>query len=269
MDRRTFLIGSAMAAGALTSQTKTKPAQPDANRRVYDLNRKWLFGGKAPAGSSQPAFDDSKWERVTLPHTNVRLPWHAFEEFKGGYTPFSFEITPHLKFGADNVLAVEVHSTERKDIPPFGENIDYLTFGGIYRNVSLRVVPTTFIENVHVRTLRPLEESRALAVRCYLNGPVAAGSKLTAELRDGERVLKSATITLEGDAEFHEVMLESLGAVELWDAKHPKLYTVEVRLGAPSGADRYSTRIGIREAKFTPEGFRSEERLVGKECRSR
>ena len=69
-----------MAAGALTSQTKTKPAQPDANRRAYDLNRKWLFGGKAPAGSSQPAFDDSKWERVTLPHSNVRLLWHSFEE---------------------------------------------------------------------------------------------------------------------------------------------------------------------------------------------
>src|SRR5580658_6223991 len=220
MNRRTFLLGSAMASGALTSQTKSRPKPPaDPNRRVYDLNRNWRFGGNATAGFAQPTFDDSKWERVTLPHTNVRLPWHSFEEkdsqfvsayrrhfqalagwrgkrvfvdfagamtaakvtvnghsfeeFKGGYTPFSFEITPHLKYGAANVLAVEVDSSERKDIPPFGENIDYLTFGGIYRNVSLRVVPKTFIENVHVRTLRPLEETRALAVRCYLNGPVA------------------------------------------------------------------------------------------------
>jgi beta-galactosidase len=304
MNRRTFLIGSAMAAGALQAQTKTKSntVAPDANRRTYELNRKWLFGGKAPAGFSQPTFDDSKWERVTLPHTNVRLPWHSFEEkdfqfvsgyrrhfqaltgwkgkrvfvdfagtmtaakvsvnghsfeeYKGGYTPFSFEITPHLKFGADNVLGVEVDSTERKDIPPFGENIDYLTFGGIYRNVSLRVVPGTFIENVHVRVLRPLDDNRALSVRCYLNGPVAIGSKLTAELRDDDGVLKSSIVTLTGDAEFHEVTLESLGAVELWDPKRPKLYTVVVRLGSPAGADHYSTRIGIREAKFTPEGFK-------------
>ena len=40
---------------------------------------------------------------------------------------------------------------ERPDIPPFGYEIDYLTFGGIYREVSLRVVPATFIENIFVR----------------------------------------------------------------------------------------------------------------------
>ena len=27
-------------------------------------------------------------------------------EYKGGYTPFSFELTDHLKYGASNVLAV-------------------------------------------------------------------------------------------------------------------------------------------------------------------
>src|SRR5678815_4252566 len=32
-------------------------------------------------------------------------------EYRGGYTPFSFELTPHLNWGRDNVLAVEVDST--------------------------------------------------------------------------------------------------------------------------------------------------------------
>lgn len=41
-------------------------------------------------------------------------------EYKGGYTPFSFELTAHLKPNADNVLEVQVDSTERPDIPPFG-----------------------------------------------------------------------------------------------------------------------------------------------------
>ncbi len=72
-------------------------------------------------------------------------------EYKGGYTPFSFELTPHLDFDGDNVLAVDVDSTERPDIPPFGYEIDYLTFGGIYREVALRIVPATFIENIFVR----------------------------------------------------------------------------------------------------------------------
>ena len=54
------------------------------------------------------------------------------------------------------MLAVKLDSTERADIPPFGGNIDYLTFGGIYRDVALRVVPATFIENVFAQPVRVL-----------------------------------------------------------------------------------------------------------------
>jgi len=72
-------------------------------------------------------------------------------EYKGGYTPFSFDLTPHINFAGENVLAVDVDSRERADIPPFGYQIDYLTFGGIYREVALRVVPgllsKTFLRN--------------------------------------------------------------------------------------------------------------------------
>jgi beta-galactosidase len=299
VNRRAFILGSAAAGAAMAQPT----AAADANRRTFELNRKWLFGGKTAPGVSAPGFDDSKWEKITLPHANVTLPWHSFEEkdfqfvsayrrhfqplpawkdkrvfvdfagamtaskvtfnghgfdeYKGGYTPFSFELTPHLKFGSENVLAVELDSTERKDIPPFGDNIDYLTFGGIYRDVQLRVVPATFIENIYAKPLRPLETTRALSVRCYLNGPVTGGTTLTAELRDGARVLKSASTKVSGGSEFYDLTLESLGSIELWDLKNPKLYTVAVRLTNTDGStDEYTTRTGFREAVFTPAGFR-------------
>jgi beta-galactosidase len=305
MNRRTFLLSAAAAAGALRAQTRqSKPAATSAvaARRAYELNRKWLYGGKAPAGFSAPGFDDSKWEKITLPHANVRLPWHSFEEkdfqfvsayrrhfavppfwkgkrvfvdfagvmtaakvtvnghsfeeYKGGYTPFSFEITPHLKAGTDNVLAVEVDSSERTDIPPFGQNIDYLTFGGICRGVRMRVLSATFIENVYAKPVRPLENDRSVEVRCYLNGPLDDEATLAAELLDGETVRASATKKITGTAEFHAVQLEALGPIELWDLKNPRLYTVVVRLETATGAkDEYRTRIGFREAKFTPSGF--------------
>ena len=89
-------------------------------------------------------------------------------EYKGGYTPFSFELTSHLDFDGENVLAVDVDSTERPDIPPFGYEIDYLTFGGIYREVSLRVVPATFIENIFVRPKNVLTASPELEVDCFV-----------------------------------------------------------------------------------------------------
>jgi beta-galactosidase len=288
MDRRTFLIAS---AGVLAAQMK-----PSSPPRVYDLNRNWQFRGKS-----------GQWEKVTLPHSNARLPWHSFEEkdfqfistyrrpfraplawkgnrvfldfdgamtatkvtvnghafdeYKGGYTPFSFEITGHLKFDADNVIDVHVDSTERKDIPPFGENIDYLTFGGIYRDVRLRVVAQTFIENVYAKTVRPIESDRGVVVRCYLSGSASGtltSGTLTVELRDGAKVLKAATKEINGSPEFHEIQLDSLGSIDLWDLDNPKLYTVVARYGG----DELSTRIGFRDAAFTPKGFRLNGAIV-------
>lgn len=283
MDRRSFLLGS-VAARALAAQSSASSGA-DRDRRVYELNTGWLYGTSA--------------EQVTLPHANLRLPWHSFDEkafqfksvyrrnfqalpswkskrvfvdfagamtaatvsvnghkyaeYKGGYTPFSFEITPHLNFGGENALTVDLDSTERSDIPPFGDKIDYLTFGGIYRDVQIRVVPQTFIENVYAKPVRPLENSRALAVRCFLNGPVEHPVKITAELRDGAAVIKAATTTAASSAPYHDLQLESLGNIQLWDLKNPKLYDVVVRTDS---GDEYHTRVGFREAKFTPSGFR-------------
>jgi beta-galactosidase len=284
MDRRSFLVGSG-AAVALAQAQNTARAIP--LRRVYPLNRNWLFGRKDGAAS-----------RVTLPHSNVDLPWHSFddkayefvslyqrhfrapaawngkrvfvdfggvmtaakvainghqfEEYRGGYTPFSFELTPHLKLGADNLLAVEVDSTERADIPPFGGAIDYLTFGGIYRDVELRAVPQTHLANVFAKPVRVMSNDRALVVRCFLDGPIEKPVTLTAELRDGGRVVKSGSVSIGAVAEHHDVTLEALGDIQLWDLKHPKMYQVTARL---DNGDAHTTRIGFREARFTERGF--------------
>lgn len=50
------------------------------NRRTYDLNRNWLHGGRMKEGANQPGYDDSTWERITLPHSNALLPWHGFDD---------------------------------------------------------------------------------------------------------------------------------------------------------------------------------------------
>jgi beta-galactosidase len=66
------------AAAALGRAQNAAPAIP--LRRTYSLNRNWLFGGKMKPGADAPAFDDSKFQRVTLPHTNIELPWHSFDD---------------------------------------------------------------------------------------------------------------------------------------------------------------------------------------------
>jgi len=222
-------------------------------------------------------FDDKEYQFVSLYRRHFRMPpglsgrrvfvdfggvmtaatvtlnGKKLGEYRGGYTGFSFEVTPHLNWRGDNVLAVEVDSTERNDIPPFGGEIDYLTFGGIYRDVSLRVVPTAFIENVFAKPVDVLSNNRSVNVRCYLDGK-SAGGKLTAELRDGNRVISTESVNVSSG--HHDIQLTNLRQIELWGVDHPKLYQIRVSLFEGDNlTDEYETRIGFREARFTPDGF--------------
>lgn len=187
-------------------------------------------------------------------------------EYRGGYTPFSFELTKNIDWNGDNVLAVEVDSTERKDIPPFGNLVDYLTFGGIYREVNLRAVNETFIENVFAKPQNVLTGNKSVNVKIYLdNGGsrrVSKGAnenaelKLTVELRDGERVVAQSQNVSAPNQNPNEINLTNLQNIELWDIDKPKLYSVRVTLAENDKIiDHYEARIGFREAKFTAEGF--------------
>ncbi len=321
MDRRNFL----KATGTLIASTAVAPAvssaygaeaAPAANGRVLlPINRRWRYSPKNSAAAHERAFDDSGFARVTIPHTNVRLPWHSFDdidyefisiyrrhfrlpagargrrvfvdfegvmtastvwlngvglgEYKGGFTPFSFELTQHIDWDGDNVLAVEVDSTERADIPPFGYEIDYLTFGGIYREVQLRLVSPTYIENIFAQTIDVLSAEPKLQVRCDLvsEKPLDAGWTIEVAIFDGDRQIANVVQPLAAGMDFSKtgdvVSLENLGRIELWDLKSPKLYRVEVKLRKDNRVvDGDSRRIGFREAKFTPQGFSLNGKII-------
>jgi beta-galactosidase len=228
-------------------------------------------------------FDDKEFQFVSIYRRHFRLPialrgqrvfvdfagvmtaatvtinGQRLGQYRGGYTPFTFELTDHINWRGDNVLAVEVDSTERADIPPFGGEIDYLTFGGLYREVALRVVADTFIENIFAKPVEILGADRRINVRCFLNRRGASSSplKLTVELRDTYRVIAAESRDLSpADATHYDVTLSGLGSTELWDLDRPKLYDVRAHLFEGDRAiDHYDTRIGFREARFTPEGF--------------
>lgn len=172
-------------------------------RSIIPFNDHWLY---APQELSSSAGDD-QFEAVTLPHTNVVLPYHNFDnldyqfvstyrkrftlpeplagcrvfvefdgamtsaqvsingrilgDHDGGYVPFSFDLTDHLRDG-ENVLNVRLDSTERPDVPPNGYMVDYLTFGGIYRDVRLLYVEPVHIKDVFVWTKNLLTDAPEL-----------------------------------------------------------------------------------------------------------
>ncbi len=320
MDRRdfirntgTFIAGATLASHGLAANVEGTTANTVA-RLVFPMNRNWLYNSKFTEAASEKTFDDAGFDRVVVPHTNIRLPWHGFDEkryelvsiyrrhfklpaeargkhifvhfegvmtastvwlngqrlgeYKGGYTPFFFELTPHVDFDGDNVLAVAVDSSERPDIPPFGYEIDYLTFGGIYREVSLLAVAPTFIENISVRPKDVLTHP-SLEIDCFLQHLESSGPlTLQAELLDDESVIAKASAQVpkggpSGEPVAHVLNIASLTGIKLWDLEHRNLYSVRVRLlrGAQV-VDEDTRRFGFREAQFTDHGFELNGKVI-------
>ena len=322
MDRRNFLkttstliAGASLAPSAFASSAAQSPSAAEG-RIVIPMNRNWRYSRMVAEGSHTRDFDDSSYERIVIPHTNLKLPWHSFDEktyefvssyrrrfklpaaargkhvfvdfegvmtastvwingtrlgeYKGGYTPFSFDLTPQLDFDGENVLVVDVDSSERADIPPFGYEIVYLTFGGIYREASLRIVPGTFIENVFAKPRDVLSAHPALDVDCHVQHLEAAKESLRLDvtLKDGDQVVAKGSQNVPPSAAasepaVHTVHLASLSGIKLWDLDHPNLYKVEVTVSRGNQAvDSVSRTTGFREAQFTDHGFELNGKVI-------
>ncbi len=179
---------------------------------------------------------------------------------QGGYLPWSVELTGHLN-SAGNVLAVVVDS-RWLPVPPGGAggaaSVDYLQPGGIYRDVTLRVVPDIFLADVFARPDNVLTANRSVTVQATVDAAVTGEVEITTGLFDGACRLASAatreTITATGTTTV-TLNLSGIGDVAYWSPQTPKLYTVQTSLTYPGGAHTVSTTIGFREARFELDGF--------------
>lgn len=71
---------------------------------------------------------------------------------RNGYTAFRFELTDLIDWDGENTVALRLDTTENPEIPPFGFVIDYLTYGGIYRDVVLETKEQRFVYDLFVST---------------------------------------------------------------------------------------------------------------------
>ncbi len=192
--------------------------------------------------------------------STVTVNGHEFEQHLGGYLPASYEITD-LVTERDNVLAVVVDG-RWLPVPPDGAPdgpaaVDYLQPAGIYRDVSLRVVPEVFLADVFAKPVDVLRDDRSVHVRATIDSVrPSAGMALRVALRDGGRTLATTTVAVPAGSSVATATLRDLGDIRLWDIDAPNLYEVEATLLVDGRAvHRQSVRIGFREARFEVDGF--------------
>ncbi len=185
----------------------------------------------------------------------VYLNGHEIVAHKDGYTPFEARLTPHLVRG-DNLVTVKVDGSENPEIPPFGGQIDYLCYAGIYRDVWLKVASPVSIGNVKIETPDALAERKTVTARVFLANPEnhRFSGKLTATITDRSgSEITSASMALDGE-DITFTFCDLVG-IALWDIDNPTLYTLSLTLETEHGKDTFAQRFGFRTALFTPEGF--------------
>ena len=170
-----------------------------------------------------------------------------------GYTAFTVDLTDHLHWQGANNLTVELDSRENLDVPPFGNVIDYLTYGGLYREVFLEVGGPALIEDLCVRA--DMDGS----VQCLPDCRNAEGLTLRLAVcnESGEEL-----VCRETGAEESEILLQ-LEHPELWDCEHPALYRLKAALKqGEKTVDERTVRFGFRRVEFRPDGFYLNEKRV-------
>lgn len=160
-----------------------------------------------------------------------------------GYTSFTADLTDFVCFGDNNTVTVKLDTRESLNIPPFGFVIDYLCYGGLYREAFLEVRNSSYIKNVRIENTG----LRDIAVKIQLFGSLN-DKMLVTDILDSEG---KSVATAEG-TEFEL----NIPNGKLWSTQSPYLYTLRARIVDNDAVlDEKTYRFGLRSAKFENDGF--------------
>jgi hypothetical protein len=183
------------------------------------------------------------------------VDWHArvwvngtfVGEHKGGYTQFTFDVTPHLRTGS-NDLVVHAHDDTRSGLQATGkqahsqasEGCVYTRTTGIWQTVWLEAVGSAAVRSF---TVSPDPAGKRLVLTANVDGPIA-GTKLRVRAYQDGKVVAEETVPANWR---NTIAVLKLPSVRLWHVGSPHLYpvTIEVLRGG-AVTDRVHSYFGMR-----------------------
>ena len=167
----------------------------------------------------------------------------------GGYTGFELEITDLVDRDSENLLTVKLDTREDPSIPPFGFVIDYLTYGGLYREVWLEASAPSRLTDLFVYTPN-LKEAAVQWTAERLDG--IATVRIRLEDAAGRPLAEQTADAAPNGA----LTLPALEA-RPWSPEDPQLCrcTAELLDAAGHVMDRKQVSFGFRTAVFRADGF--------------
>ena len=206
-------------------------ANSESYQKVVGYRKKLTFDSSFKDRRYFIRFDGSAHE-TTVYFNGKELYVHSC-----GYTAFIVELTDNILFDQENVLTVKVDSREGLNTPPFGFVIDYLTYGGIYRDVWLYDKPAYFIKDVFVTT----NTLDTVSVSIQTDGLVPIDSYQVKILDSMGEIIAQQAVSINK----HQVQIP-VKNIHAWTAESPTLYRCIVELGD----DTFATNFGFRTIRF-------------------
>ncbi len=168
-----------------------------------------------------------------------------------GYTSFKVELN-NLIYDSKNIIKVKVNSHENSNIPPFGHVIDYMTYGGIYRDVYLEVKEDVYLEDVFVSYDSNIQS------QITLNKKVDAICNLYISKKDENNYKLIDQYHLNATT-----FVSKLNDIELWDLEHPNLYDLKYELVVDNKVvDEKVITYGFRKSEFRKDGYYLNDKKI-------
>ncbi len=185
---------------------------------------------------------------------------NGVESFKSGspYLPFEKDISNELIFGEKNKIEVLVDSRELPGIPPFGGAVDFLVFGGIYREAYLRIQNKFHIDDLFAYGHDVLNAKQKVTMAANFSQDMKGS--IVYKLYEGSGLNQEETPCFSSIREVNQRRMRctmDLENMKLWDVLSPNLYTLEATLidGQGNAVDQTKVTMGFREAIFKENGF--------------
>lgn len=168
------------------------------------------------------------------------------DEHHCGYTRWKIEITHYLKKGKNDIkVCVDANEVDQ---PPFGNVIDYLTFGGIYREVFLIKVNKLHFTDNYLTTKNLLSDSKTYELNYTISDKTEAQIKFS--------LYDEQTKIYENIVNSPNKLRGALPNITLWDLDNPQLYLVKLEIVENNEVvDVIEYKTGFRDIQFNKEGF--------------
>ncbi len=197
-----------------------------------------------------------------MSYANVWLNGQYVGGWPYGYASWRVDLTPYLKYGAENVLAI------RLDNPP--ESSRWYPGGGIYRNVWLVKTSPVHVAQWGTYVTTPEVSASAATVKIQVKVANATASNATVSVKNdiyeldanggrGKRVGSSSTdgVSISASATQSAETKIAIKNPRLWSVQKPERYLAVTSISQKGKLmDGYETPFGIRTIRFdAAKGF--------------